>query len=198
MLTEAVDQGEVRGERGGEEQPTSAYICEHTREKHSEDDAADKDAGGKGDTVTMVKEMALLEGVPFACVEKAIQSVEDPDGDAEREKRGRSQTDAVSSGEEPAPEHSNGGCIEREEVPEMKEPVLPANGDTGWCCTFRSGGDCQRSVRSAAFAPASQNEGSMSGKTPSRSSMAERRSSSCGVSLPLLSNESQQTFTSLN
>ena len=45
----------------------------------------------------------------------------------------------------------------------MKQPVLPANGDTGWCCTFRTGGDCQRSVRSAAFAPASQNEGSMSG-----------------------------------
>ena len=76
----------MRGEWDGEEQPTSAYICEHEREKRSEDDAADEDARRKSDTVAMVKEVTLLKGMAFAGVEKAIQRVENPDGDAEREK----------------------------------------------------------------------------------------------------------------
>ena len=90
MLAGAVDQRKMRREWDGEEQPTSAYICEHTREKRGEDDAADEDARRKGDTVAMVKEVTLLKGMAFAGVEKAVQRVENPDGDAEREKGDRS------------------------------------------------------------------------------------------------------------
>jgi hypothetical protein len=139
-----VNEDEVSEEHRAEDEVEAERRCGEMREQRGEKQRGEDDADDKGAAVEPMEVVAFFEFVfrlDGTGVEKAIGGIEHPDGDGHGEDgRGR-QPDVVGAGDEPCPEGGDGGCVEREEVPQ--DDGIAARGRAGLRGRFREMSGCR-------------------------------------------------------
>jgi hypothetical protein len=95
----------------------------------------DEDAGGDGDEDEKRAAMAMMEAVALfelgwrlaagerARVEETVGGVEHPDGDEHRGRSGEGKMQANGGRDGDGPDGGDGGCVEREQMPEGERCV---------------------------------------------------------------------------
>jgi len=119
-----VDEDEVGEDRRAEDEVEMNRRGFEMREERGECDGGEKDSGEEEGAVAMVEVVAGFEvgeevglRVEDAGVHETVGCVEHPDGEGHGERRGEGEMDLVGCGDEPGPQGSDGGGVEREEMP---------------------------------------------------------------------------------
>ncbi len=123
-----MNEDEVAGEKGAEDQKGGDYGRRELRDEDGEKDGSQTEGGEKGGSVAMVEEMAEFK-INGGCglvmerlrVEEAISGVQHPHGEEHGGETDGRKAKGGLTGDEGGPERSDGRGIEREKVPEMEQ-----------------------------------------------------------------------------